>query len=60
VDDQALYRQPFITLPGEFNGLLVEEALQKWSTSHGLASAEGEGSNIDVVKFLKWKIGEMA
>lgn len=60
VDDQALYRQPFITLPGEFNGLLVEEALQKWSTSYGLASAEGEGSNIDVVRFLKWKIGEMA
>jgi elongation factor Ts len=60
VEEQALYRQPFITMPGEINGLPVEEALQKWSTSHGLASAEGEGTCIDVVRFLKWKIGEAA
>ena len=58
VEEQALYRQPFITLPGEFNGLPVGKALQKWSTSHGLASTKDEGSHIDVVKFLKWKVGE--
>lgn len=60
VEEQALYRQPFITLPGEFNGLVVEEALQKWSANYGLASKEDGGSSIDVVRFLKWKIGETA
>jgi elongation factor Ts len=58
VDEQALYRQPFITLPGEFNGLPVEEALRKWSKNYGLETAEGEGSYLDVARFLKWKVAE--
>jgi elongation factor Ts len=57
VEEQALYSQPFIALPGEFNSLPVEVALQQWSIRHGLVSAEGEGG-IDVVRFLRWKAGE--
>lgn len=52
-EEQALYRQPFITLPGEFNGLPVEDALRKWSTIHGV------GTHVDVVRFLKWRVGEV-
>jgi elongation factor Ts len=56
IEEQALYRQPFITLPGELNGLPVEDALKKWSRIHGLATNNQEG--VEVLKFLKWKTGE--
>jgi len=58
VKEQALYKQPFITLAGEFNGLPVEEALQAWSISHGLAATDNQGG-IEVLSFLKWRVGEM-
>ena len=54
VKEQALYQQPFITLAGEFNGLPVEEALQAWSISQGLAA-----SRIEVLSFLKWRVGQV-
>ncbi|KAF8971695.1 hypothetical protein BDZ97DRAFT_1784640 [Flammula alnicola] len=56
-EEQALYTQPFITLAGEFNGLPVEEALRKWSVSHGLVEGEEEGG-VEVLDFLKWTVGE--
>lgn len=58
IEEQALYRQPFITLPGELNGLLVEDALKKWSQMHGLATNTEEEGRVEVLKFLKWKTGE--
>lgn len=58
VEEQALYRQPFITLPGELNGLPVEDALKKWSQIHGLATNNEEEGRVEVLKFLKWKTGE--
>lgn len=57
VEEQALYRQPFITLAGEFNGLPVSEALTKWSLSQGLIS-EGSEGGVQVLNFLKWTVGE--
>ncbi|KAF9531913.1 elongation factor TS-domain-containing protein [Crepidotus variabilis] len=59
VEEQALHNQPFITLAGEFNGLPVPEALAKWSASNGLASDGIEGG-VEVVDFLKWKVGGAA
>ena len=58
VEEQALYKQPFITLAGEFNGLPVEEALKKWSVSEGLLAGEAQEGGVEVLRFLKWKVGE--
>jgi elongation factor Ts len=57
VEEQALYKQPFITLAGELNGQLVGEVLGQWSSSHGLSS-EGVEGGVEVLSFLKWRVGE--
>ncbi|KIM47517.1 hypothetical protein M413DRAFT_22168 [Hebeloma cylindrosporum] len=57
-DAQPLYEQPFVTLPGEFQGLPVEEALRKWAASSGLASEESAPGAVEVLRFLKWTVGE--
>ena len=57
-DAQPLYEQPFATLPGEFQGLPVEEALRKWAVSSGLASEESAPGALEVLRFLKWTVGE--
>lgn len=58
VEEEALYRQPFITFPGEYNGLPVEESLKKWSQSHGLTTKNDDEGRVEVLKFLRWKTGE--
>jgi elongation factor Ts len=57
-DAQPLYEQPFVTLPGELQGLPVEEALRKWAVSSGLASEESAPGGVEVLRFLKWTVGE--
>jgi elongation factor Ts len=57
-DAQPLYEQPFVTLPGEFQGLPVEEALRKWAVSSGLASEESAPGAVEVLRFLRWTVGE--
>ena len=60
-DEEALYKQQFITFPGELSSSLVEEALTKWSISEGLINPEqddGSESGIDVVRFAQWKVGD--
>jgi len=57
-DAQPLYEQPFVTLPGEFQGLPVEEALRKWGVSSGLASEDSAPGAVEVLRFLKWTVGE--
>ena len=57
-DAQPLYEQPFVTLPGEFQGLPVEESLRKWAVSSGLASEESAPGAVEVLRFLKWTVGE--
>ena len=59
-EEEALYRQQFITFPGELSSGLVEEALTKWSISEGLINPEqdkGSGSGIDVIRFAQWNVG---
>jgi elongation factor Ts len=59
-EEEALYKQNFITFPGELSNSLVEEALMKWSISEGLINPEqdeGSGSGIDVLRFAHWNVG---
>ena len=59
-EEEALYKQKFITFPGELSNSLVEEALMKWSISEGLINPEqdeGSGSGIDVLRFAHWNVG---
>jgi elongation factor Ts len=59
-EEEALYRQQFITFPGELSSSLVEEALTKWSISEGLINPEqdeGSGSGVDVLGFAQWNVG---
>lgn len=58
-DEEALYKQQFITFPGELSNSLVEEALKKWSISEGLVNPDqdDEGSGIDVLRFAHWNVG---
>ena len=59
-EEEALYKQRFITFPGELSNSLVEEALKKWSISEGLIISEQDessGSGIDVLRFAHWKVG---
>nr|GAT57434.1 predicted protein [Mycena chlorophos] len=48
-DETALYEQPFM-IAGEFSGLPVGEALQKWS--------EANSAKVEVNQFVKWTLGE--
>ena len=60
-EEEALYKQQFITYPGELNNSLVEEALMKWSISEGLINPErdeGSSSGIDVLRFAHWNVGD--
>ena len=59
-EEEALYKQQFITFPGELRNSLVEEALMKWSISEGLIDPEqdeGSRSGIDVLRFAHWSVG---
>ena len=60
-EEDALYKQQFITFPGDLSSSLVEEALKKWSISEGLTNPnqddEGSQSGIDVLRFAHWKVG---
>ena len=59
-EEEALYKQQFITFPGELSNSLVEEALMKWSISEGLINPEqdeGSRSGIDVLHFAHWNVG---
>ena len=58
--EEALYKQQFITFPGELSSSLVEDALTKWSISEGLISPEEDkvsGLGIDVLRFAQWNVG---
>jgi elongation factor Ts len=60
-EEEALYKQQFITFPGELSNSLVEEALMKWSISEGLINPEqddGSKSGIDVLRFAHWTVGD--
>jgi elongation factor Ts len=59
-EEEALYKQQFITFPGELRNSRVEEALMKWSISEGLINSEQDedsGWGIDVVRFAHWSVG---
>ena len=59
-EEEALYKQQFITFPGELSNNLVEEALKNWSISRGLINPdqdEGSGSGIEVLRFAHWTVG---
>jgi hypothetical protein len=36
----------------------VQEALRKWAVSSGLASEESAPAAVEVLRFLKWTVGE--
>ena len=60
-EEEALYKQQFITFPGDLSSTLVEEALAKWSISEGLTNPgqdEGSESGIDVLHFVRWGVGD--
>ncbi|KAF8808102.1 hypothetical protein BYT27DRAFT_7190217 [Phlegmacium glaucopus] len=54
--EEALYKQQFITFPGDLSNSLVEEALKKWSISEGLIDEDSEGG-VDVLRFAQWNVG---
>ena len=57
-EGEALYKQQFITFPGELSNNTVEEALRKWSISEGLVNPnKDDGSGIDVLSFAHWSVG---
>ena len=56
-EEEALYKQQFITFPGELSNCLVEEALKKWSVSEGLMNTEQDEGGIDVFSFAHWEVG---
>ena len=59
-EEEVLYKQQFITFPGELSNNSVEEALKKWSISEGLVipdPEEGFRSGIDVLRFAHWTVG---
>ena len=61
LDEEALYKQPFITFPGDLSSDLVEAALTKWSISEGLINLGQDGSSdggIDVLRFVRWNVGD--
>ena len=60
-EEEALYKQQFITYPGELSNNLVEEALKKWSISEGLINPGQDGdswSGIDVLRYAHWNVGD--
>lgn len=60
-DLEGLYKQQFITFPGELSDYTVEEALKKWSITEGLINPvqdESSRSGIDVLRFAHWKVGD--
>jgi elongation factor Ts len=57
-EEEALYKQKFITFPGELNNSLVEEALKKWSISEGLMGPGQDESGIEVLRFAQWNVGD--
>jgi len=59
-EEEALYKQQFITFPGDLSSSLVEEALTKWSIFKGLINPEqdrGSDGGIDVLRFVQWSVG---
>ncbi|TFK19964.1 elongation factor Ts, mitochondrial [Coprinopsis marcescibilis] len=56
--ETALYSQPFMMLPGEFNGRPVYEALKAWSVAERLVTTESEDGTAEVLEFAKWTVGE--
>ncbi|KAJ3508617.1 hypothetical protein NLJ89_g5665 [Agrocybe chaxingu] len=57
VPEQALYNQEFVMLGGDLASSPVEQALHDWSLKEKLIENSG-GEGIEVVDFLKWKVGE--
>jgi elongation factor Ts len=58
---EGLYKQQFITFPGELSDHTVEEGLKKWSISEGLINPdrdEDSRSGIDVLRLAHWKVGD--
>ena len=58
---EGLYKQQFITFPGELSNNIVKEALKKWSITEGVINPdqdESSWSGIDVLRFAHWKVGD--
>ncbi|CAA7264795.1 unnamed protein product [Cyclocybe aegerita] len=58
VPELALYNQEFVMLGGDLASSPVEQALRNWSLKEKLTESSGEKGGVDVVDFLKWKVGE--
>lgn len=58
----ALYEQPFVLFPGEFNGQPVKSVLDAWARQKGFFSKDvpDEYQGMAVSEFARWSVGQDA
>ncbi|THH06671.1 hypothetical protein EW145_g3925 [Phellinidium pouzarii] len=58
--ETALYEQPFMLFPGEYNGQSVKSVLQTWAEQKGLIdnAQPNEYQGIAVSEFARWSVGQ--